>query len=81
MPIQSKDSSGILRLTTAQGVQDFSIETGGQRPHVALLENFGKALQENAPAPIPGEEGLAGLLVVEAAHRSARTGQRIKVDR
>jgi predicted dehydrogenase len=81
MPIQAKDSSGILRVTTAQGVQDFSIEPGGQRPHVALLEDFGKALQQNMPSPIPGEEGLAGLLVVEAAHRSARTGQRIRVKR
>lgn len=79
MPIQAKDSSGILRVTTAQGIQDFSIEAGGQRPHVALLEDFGNALQQNAPAPISGEEGLAGLLVVEAAHRSARTGQRVQV--
>ena len=78
-PIQAKDSAGILRLLRADGVQDFSIAPGGQRPHVALLEDFAQALTNGAPVPIPGEEGLAGLAVIEAALQSARTGQRIKV--
>lgn len=78
-PIQAKDSAGSLRLITATGVQDFSVGAAGQRPHVALLEDFAAALARGAPAPISGEEGLAGLAVVAAAYQSARTGQRIKV--
>jgi predicted dehydrogenase len=78
-PIQAKDSAGSLRLVTASGVQDFSVASGGPRPHVALLEAFGQALTTGAPTPIPGEEGLAGLAVVEAAYRSARSGKRINL--
>jgi predicted dehydrogenase len=79
-PIQAKDSAGMLRLITAAGVQDFSVGGDGLRPHVALLEGFANALARGEPAPIPGEEGLAGLAVVEAAYQSARTGQRIHVE-
>lgn len=78
-PIQAKDSSGVLQLRTAAGAEDFSVGAGGQRPHVALLEDFALALVQDAPAPIPGEEGLAGLAVVEAAYQSAGTGQWVKV--
>lgn len=77
-PIQAKDSAGSLRLLTAAGVQDFSVAPGGRRPHVALLEAFAQALAAGAPAPIPGEEGLAGLAVVEAAYQSAQSGARIQ---
>jgi 1,5-anhydro-D-fructose reductase (1,5-anhydro-D-mannitol-forming) len=80
MPIQAKDSAGVLRLVTEGGVEDYSLAGGGQRTHVALLDDFRNALQQNAPSPIPGEEGLASLVVVEAAHQSARTGQRIQVN-
>jgi predicted dehydrogenase len=78
-PIQAKDSSGVLHLCTAAGVEDFSIGVGGQRPHVTLLEDFARALGQGARAPIPGEEGLAGLAVVEAAYQSAKTGHRVRV--
>ncbi|MCX6049427.1 MAG: Gfo/Idh/MocA family oxidoreductase [Chloroflexi bacterium] len=78
-PIQAKDSSGTLRLLTAEGGQDFSVAPGGQRPHVALLEDFAKALTNGTPVPVSGEEGMAGLAVIEAAYASARTGMRVKV--
>jgi predicted dehydrogenase len=78
-PIQAKDSSGSLRLITAAGVQDYSVAPGGLRPHVALLADFGRALSQGEAAPIPGEEGLAGLAVVEAAYASVRTGRRIEI--
>lgn len=78
-PIQAKDSAGILRLLTADGVQDFSVAPGGQRPHVALIEDFARAVTNNTPVPIAGEAGLAGLAVIEAAYESARTGRRIKL--
>jgi 1,5-anhydro-D-fructose reductase (1,5-anhydro-D-mannitol-forming) len=78
-PIQAKDSAGTLKLLTAAGVQDFSIAPGGQRPHVALLEDFARALANNTPVPVPGEAGLAGLAVIEAAYASARAGRRVKL--
>ena len=76
-PIQAKDSSGSLRLITEAGVQDFSVAPGGQRPHVALLEDFARALTAGAPSPIPGAEGLAGLRLIEAAQQSVKTGRRV----
>lgn len=79
-PILAKDSSGTLRLITEAGVQDFGVGPGGLQPHVALLEDFAGTIGIGAPSPIPGEEGLAGLRVIEAAHRSARTGTRIILD-
>ncbi len=79
-PLSAKDSAGTLRVITADGVQDFGVAPGGVRPHVALLTAFARTLAEQAPNPIPGEEGLAGLRVVEAAYQSAQTGTRIRVD-
>jgi 1,5-anhydro-D-fructose reductase (1,5-anhydro-D-mannitol-forming) len=79
-PISAKDSSGTLRLITAAGVQDFSVAPGGVRPHVALLTDFANALANNTPAPIPGEEGLAGLRVIEDVYQSAQSGRRIQID-
>ena len=79
-PIQAKDSSGTLRLLTAAGEQNFNVAPGGLRPHVALLEDFARSIASGTPSPIPGEEGLAGLRVIEAAHRSAKTGTRILLD-
>ncbi|MCE7988012.1 MAG: gfo/Idh/MocA family oxidoreductase [Caldilinea sp. CFX5] len=79
-PLSAKDSSGTLRLVTAAGVQDFSVAPGGVRPHVALLMDFANALNNNVPAPIPGEEGLAGLRVIEAAYQSAQSGRLMRID-
>ncbi len=76
-PISAKDSAGTLRVLTAVGMQDYAVEPGGPRPHVALLEAFGEAIAGDGPNPIPGEEGLAGLAVVEAAYESARRGHSV----
>ena len=78
-PIQAKDSAGALQLITADGVQDFAVGPGGPRPHVALLESFAATVAGGRPNPIPAEEGLAGLAVVEAARESARSGKRIEL--
>lgn len=74
-PISAKDSAGTLIVSTADEIRDYGVEPGGLRPHVALLEAFGEAVSGEGPNPIPGEEGLAGLAVVEAAYGSARSGQ------
>ena len=78
-PISSKDSSGSLTLSTADGVEDLS-PADGVRPHVALLETFGQAIVLGETPPIGGEEGVAGLAVIEAAYRSARDGVRVQVE-
>ena len=78
-PIQAKDSAGTLQLITAGWSSGFLRRGRGPRPHVALLDAFGKAVADGSPVPIAGEEGLAGLAVVEAALESARTGHRIPV--
>ncbi len=78
-PIQAKDSAGALQVMTADGIQDYAVEPGGPRPHVALLAAFADAVVGDQPIPIPGEEGLAGLAVVEAAYESAQAGCRITV--
>ena len=79
-PIQAKDSSGLLKVITENGTRDDSVEPGGPRPHVALLNAFAEAVAGVKPNPIPGEEGLAGLAVVEAAHESGRSGRLIAID-
>ena len=78
-PISAKDSAGSLRVLTGDGARDYAVEVGGPRPHVALVEVFGRAVAGEGVNPIPGEEGLAGLAVVEAAHESARRGNRVEV--
>ena len=78
-PISAKDSAGTLRVLTAEGMRDDSVEPGGPRPHVALLGAFGDAVAGESPNPIPGEDGLAGLAVVEAAYESAHSGNRVEL--
>lgn len=78
-PINSKDSSGVTHVWTEAGEQVFESPAGGPRTHVALLQALGDAIAARTPLPIPGEEGLAGLRVVEAAYESARTGQRVGI--
>ena len=78
-PLQAKDSAGMLELITATGIQDLSVEPGGPRPHRTLLNAFADTVAGDSPNPIPAEDGLAGLAVVEAAHEAARSGHRIAV--
>jgi len=75
-PLHAKDSQGTLRLSTPQGSQQYAFE---QSTHQALIEAFDHSLEKGDPVPVPGEEGLQGLAVVEAAYASARTGQRISL--
>ncbi|MCW5849147.1 MAG: Gfo/Idh/MocA family oxidoreductase [Anaerolineae bacterium] len=78
-PINSKDSSGVTHVWTEAGERVFEIPVGGPRTHVALLQALGEAVTAGVPMPIPGEDGLAGMQVIEAAYQSAQTGQRIGI--
>lgn len=73
-PINAKDSTGTVRLITADGVKNLSVSPASPRPHVALLETFGKALVTGEPIPVTGEEGLMDLAVIQAAYQSASRG-------
>lgn len=66
-PISAKDSSGTLRVLTAAGEQVLDVPPGGPRPHVALLRDFAAALAQGGLMPIPGEDGLADMQIIEAA--------------
>lgn len=77
-PLHSKDSRGVLRLLTADGEQRLAFE---QSTHVTLIEAFGRCIEDGAPVPIPGLEGLRGTAVVEAAYESARTGRAVYLER
>ena len=46
-----------------------------EHPVQAELRGWMAALRDEAPIPIPGEEGLATVALAEAAYRSAETGQ------
>ncbi|HIC88389.1 MAG TPA: Gfo/Idh/MocA family oxidoreductase [Anaerolineae bacterium] len=73
-PLHSKDSDGLLRLLTPEGEERFIFQ---QSTHVALIEAFGRCIEDGEPVPVPGVEGLRGMAVVEAAYESARTGRTV----
>ncbi len=66
-PTFSKDSSGALRLYRPDGIENHSVAPGGARPHIGLLEAFGRAVEQGGPSPIPGEAGLTHLEIIESA--------------
>ena len=78
-PLHAKDSAGFIRLATANGIEDNSVPPTDPRPHTALLEAFEEALAAGAKTPVSGEEGLAGLEVIQAAYESARSGARVRL--
>ena len=65
-----------LRAYGADG-QPFSLEADffPEDPVQAELRGWLAALRGEAPIPIPGEEGMATVAVIEAARRSLREGQ------
>lgn len=73
-PMVSKDSTGDLRVLTPARKESYRYN---QRTHVALIEAFGRSIEEGEPVPVSGIEGLRGLEVVEAAYESARSGQAV----
>ena len=51
-----------------------------QHPVQAALRDWLAALRDEAPIPIPGEEGLATVALAQAAYTSAETGKLISCD-
>jgi len=76
-PLQAKDSSGILRLLTPEGEQEINMD---QSTHDSMVKAFNDSVLYGKSSPVPGQEGLAGMRVIEAAYKSNQTGRRITLD-
>jgi len=85
--------SGGLGDDTVQGLTHFHDEAGVpvatelpvQRPGAVgafrqKLEDFVAAVREGGPAPIPGEECLRSIAILEAVYRSADMGREVVID-
>lgn len=53
----------------------------GSDANQAMVNEFVEAVRENRPARVTGEDGLRAVEVVEAAYRSAGTGQSVRVEK
>ncbi len=66
---------GPLAGETSQGPLDF--------PHVreqtAHMDAICRAILDGEPTPVPGEEGLRDMRIIEAIYRAARSGSRVEV--
>jgi predicted dehydrogenase len=58
-----------------RSVESLHAEFCDLHPVQSELCDWMAALREEAPVPIPGEEGLATVALAEAAYRSAETGE------
>jgi len=76
-PINAKNSEGTLRLTRTNESIEY---TGDQNTHVAMLEDFVQAVDEDRDPQVAGRDGLLNMRVLEAAVRSSGTGQAVPVD-
>ena len=76
-PLSDKQSKGILRLATRTERAEYRYE---QSTHVALLEAFTACIEQDAPVPINGCDGLQVCRVIAAAYESARSGRVVPVE-
>ena len=71
-PLHDKFSRGRLMIATCDGEL---VETFEASTHVAVLEEFLRALADRRPPAVTAEDGIAALRVVGAVYESARTGR------
>ena len=74
-PLHDKFSRGQLTIATRGGER---VETFEASTHVAVLEEFLRALADRRPPAVTAEDGIAALRVVGAVYESARTGQIVR---
>jgi len=67
------DVPAILEVTTSVGTRH--IETGAADQYGLMFEAFSRAILEGHPSPIPPEDGIQGMAVIDALFRSARQGR------
>jgi len=58
----------------------FIVPDHEQNMYCAEIEAFAAAVETDSEPPVSGEEGLWSMKVLEAAYRSARTGQVVELD-
>jgi predicted dehydrogenase len=63
-----------------QRLESLGAEFSTEHPVQAELRGWMAALRDEAPVPIPGEEGLATVAVAEAAYRSAESGEIVRYE-
>src|SRR5262249_54473121 len=74
-PLHDKFSRGRLMIATCDGEL---VETFEASTHVAVLEEFLRALADRRPPAVTAEDGIAALRVVGAVYESARTGHVVR---
>lgn len=85
-------AGAVRALSTGQAKIEIADAQGSHRPplldsvmtrHLAAcatgIAAFVSALRDGAPMPVSGEDGLAALLLAEAARRPATTGHAVKI--
>ena len=76
-PINAKNSEGFLKIYRADEWNEFY---GDQNTHIAMLEDFVKAVEEDREPGVPGREGMINMKILEAVMESAKTGRAVKVE-
>ena len=71
---------GTGTLTRIEGWKVAEVESVPDRPTIEIvLEAFARSLQDKAPMPVSGEDGLRAVAMAEAAYRSAALGKPVAV--
>jgi len=70
------DADGV----TVQG-EALRRETYGRNPAELMVHDFLRCLEQGKASPIPAEDGLACVRILQAAYESARTGSVVNLDR
>ncbi len=66
---------GPLAGETSEGPLEFP-QVAEQAPH---MDAIASAILEGKPNPVPGEEGLRDMRIIEAIYRASRTGERVEL--
>ena len=56
-------------------------ETYGASPAELMVHDFLRCLEQGRPSPIPAEDGLACVRILQAAYESARTGEAVELEK
>ena len=65
---------------TGSGLRTFSVPKA-ENVHQPLIDDFNGAILEDRSPAVPGEEGMKASRLLEAAYRSAQSGEVVRLDR
>jgi predicted dehydrogenase len=69
-----------LKGWTFDGKRESMVELTGINQQAAQLDAIADAIRNRRPSPVPGEEGLQDLRIIEAIYRSVAAGQAITIN-